>query len=157
MLPFFAVFYALVVGVPVATVVAAFRAAWTLAGPWVGVPLVGIPLALVCSFWLMSGPLGSAGTGVLDACVAAGRGHHWLVEDMGRVAHVGPIALVVLLPLLVIDLGAIALSSAVLGALAWLLTVFALAFLLGVIPSGMVSFVAVSVGYLRRLRRRHAS
>jgi hypothetical protein len=154
-LPFFALFYALVVGAPVAAIVAAFRAAWTLAGPWVFVPIVSIPLALLCSFWLMSGPLASAATGVLDACVAAGRGHHWLVEDMGRIAHVGPIALVVLLPLLVIDLGAIAFSSAVLGALAWLLAMFSLAFLLGLVPSGCASFIAVSVGYVRRFRCRH--
>ncbi|MBK6580871.1 MAG: hypothetical protein IPG17_32915 [Sandaracinaceae bacterium] len=155
-LPFFALFYALVVGAPVAAIVAAFRAAWTLSGPWVLVPIFSIPLALLCSFWLMSGPLASAATGVLDACVAAGRGHHWLVADMGRIAHVGPVALVVLLPLLVIDLGAIAFSSAVLGALAWLLIMFSLAFLLGLVPAGLVSFIAVSVGYVRRFRRRHA-
>lgn len=155
-LPFFALFYALVVGAPIAAVIAALRASWTLSGPWVLVPLLGIPLALVVSFWLMSGPLTDAATGVAEACIEAGRARHWLIADMGRVGHAGAIALVILLPLLIIDLGAIAFSGDVLGALAWLLAVFSFAFLLGLIPSGFVSFIAVTAGYVRRFRRRHA-
>lgn len=155
-LPFFALFYALVVGAPVAAIVAALRASWTLSGPWVVVPLVGIPLALVCSFWIMSGPLAGAAADVVSACMAEGAARHWLIADSGNIGHAGAIALVILLPLLVIDLGAIAFSSTVLGALAWLLVVFSFAFLLGLIPSGLVSFLAVTIGYARRFRRRHA-
>lgn len=155
-LPFFALFYALAVGMPVAAIAAALRASWTLAGPWVFVPIVGIPLALLVSFWVMSGPLTDAAVEVAAACVAEGRAHHWLIADSGNIGHAGAIALVILLPLLVIDLGAVAFSSAVLGALAWLLAVFLFAFLLGLIPSGFASFIAVGVGYVRRFRQRHA-
>lgn len=155
-LPFFALFYAVAVGAPVAAVVAALRAAWTLSGPWVLVPLVGIPLALLTSFWMMSGPLAGAAREVASACVSAGEAHHWLIANAGNIGHAGAIALVILLPLLVFDLGAVAFSPAVLGALAWLLALFSFAFLLGLIPSGVASFIAVSVGYVRRFRRRHA-
>lgn len=155
-LPFFALVYALVVGAPIAAVFAAFRASWTLSGPWVFVPVFLIPLALMISFWLMSGPLDSAANDVAAACLEVGGARHWLIADMGRVGHAGAIALVILLPLLIIDLGAIAFSGDVLGALAWLLAVFSFAFLLGLIPSGVVSFIAVTAGYVRRFRRRHA-
>lgn len=154
-LPFFALFYALTVALPVATVAGALRAAWTLSGPWVLVPVFFIPLALVISFWLMSSPLEHAGLGVAEACVQVGSERHWLLEGMGNVGHAGPVALVILLPVLLIDLGAILFSGPVLAELAWLLFMFVIAVLLGLVPSGIASFLAVTVGYARRFRRRH--
>jgi len=155
-LPFFALFYALTVSIPIAAVLGALRASWTLAGAWVLVPVITIPIALLMSFWLMSGPLEHAGLGVAEACMHVGSERHWLLEGVGRVGHAGAIALVILLPVLLIDLGAILLSGPVLGALAWLLFMFALAALLGLVPSGLVSCLAVCLGYIRRFRRRHA-
>lgn len=155
-LPFFALFYAVTVAAPVAAVLAALRASWTLSGPWVLVPVFAIPLALLLSFWIMSGPLESAGRAVADACVQVGSERHWLLEGMGNVGHAGAVALVILLPVLLIDLGAILFSGPVLAALAWLLAVFAFAALLGLVPSGAFSFLAVTLGYVRRFRRRHA-
>ncbi|MEZ4325254.1 MAG: hypothetical protein R3B40_08570 [Polyangiales bacterium] len=154
-LPFFALFYALTVAFPIATVGGALRAAWTLSGPWVLVPVFIIPLALVISFWLMSSPLEHAGVGVAEACMQVGSERHWLLEGMGHVGHAGPVALVILLPVLLIDLGAILFSGPVLAALAWLLFMFVIAALLGLIPSGIASFLAVTLGYVRRFRRRH--
>jgi hypothetical protein len=155
LLPVFAIFYSVSVAAPVAAVFGSLRAAWTLAGPWVLVPVVTIPLALVLSFWLMSGPLANAGVGVAEACVQVGSERHWLLEGMGKVGHAGPVALIILLPVLLIDLGAILFSGPVLGALAWLVFMFVVAALLGLIPSGLVSFFSVTLGYIRRFRRRH--
>jgi hypothetical protein len=92
---------------------------------------------------------------VAEACVLVGSERHWLLEGMGSVGHAGPVALVILLPVLLIDLGAIVFSGPVLGALAWLLFLFALAALMGLIPSGLFSFLAVTLGYVRRFHRRH--
>ena len=46
-------------------------------------------------------------------------------------------------------------AGALLIVIAWLLFMFVIAALLGLIPSGIASFLAVTLGYVRRFRRRH--
>lgn len=131
------------------------RVSWLMAGAWILVPLVLVPFAVGSCFWLFSGFLGSLGHDLWDALKAAGAEHEWLVAELGPAARAGPIALVFAAPLLVLDLGALALDPGVLLALLLLFLGTSAVFLLGFLPSAFVSSFALLAAYARRLRRRH--
>ena len=99
--------YALTVAGPAAMGVAACVSAWKLAGPWILAPLILIPLALVLAFVLMSPVIGAAGVGLGAALIEAGAEHHWMVAQLGPAARIGPPVLILALPPLILDLGAI--------------------------------------------------
>jgi hypothetical protein len=148
--------YALFVGAQGGLVVALPWTAWRLAGPWIVVPLVVIPLFVVVALLLCWPLISAAGAGTVDAIALAGGEHHWLVGDLGVAGRAGPLVLVLALPLLLIDLGAVMLAPSVLLHLLLLILALALALLLGLVPSGALSIVAITVGYVRRFVRRHA-
>ena len=91
---------------------------------------------------------------VLDALAVAAYERDWLIQDAGKVGHAGPIALVVVLPLLFLDLGAILLDPEVLGVLALLVLSLAGLVLAGGVPAAAVSMLVVLASYMRRLNGR---
>lgn len=144
--------HALVTGAMGGLLLAAPWTAWKLAGAWILVPLVAVPLNLVLAIVVCSPLTSAAGDAVVAALVAAGRAHDWQVAALGPAARAGPVILVFALPLLVIDLGAIVLDPSVLLQLGLLVLAWAFTLLLGVVPGGLFSLAAVTIGYVRRLR-----
>ncbi|MDQ3037865.1 MAG: hypothetical protein M3Y87_36055 [Myxococcota bacterium] len=151
----FLVGYSLFLGAQGGLVLALPWTAWRLAGPWVLVPVLTIPVCVVLALVICWPLTDAAGRALWDAILVAGAEHDWLVAELGPIARAGPIALLFALPLLVIDLGALMLDPWVLWQLLLLILALALALLLGLVPSGVVSLVAVTFGYVRRFVGRH--
>lgn len=147
--------YALFVGAQGGLVLALPWTAWKLAGPWIVVPLVVLPISVIVSMVLCAPLTALAGEALWGAIVEAGRDHDWLVAELGPAARAGPIALVFAIPLLLVDLGAILLEPSVLLHLVLAVLALALSILLGLVPSGIVSLLAVAIGYARRFWQRH--
>jgi hypothetical protein len=129
--------------------------AWKLAGPWILVPLVTIPLFVLLGLWICSPLTSAAGETLVDEIVRSGGEHHWLVSDLGVAGRAGPIVLIFAIPLFVIDLGAVMLAPSVLFGLFVLILALTLGLLVGLVPSGIVSIAAITFGYVRRFARRH--
>ncbi len=147
--------YSLMIGVQTGLVVAAVRVTWAMAGPFILVPLILIPLAVVGAFWLFWGPLGSAAESVLSALVASGADHDWLVGKIGPAARIGPPILIIALPLFAMDMVGVLIDGGVIWSLFLFLLLASGVFLFGFLPSALVSMVAVVGAYLRRFARRH--
>lgn len=147
--------YGAFVGFWPALVVGGARLCWALVGGWTLVPLTLIPLALVLALWLAAGTFAGLVDGLGQAVITAGSEHEWNAISAGRgLAHAGPIGLVIVLPLLLVDLGAIALDPGVLWAMFELLLVFALVVAAAVLPAAVVSAVVLAGAYAGRLRAR---
>ncbi len=126
---------------------------WAMVGAWTLVPLATIPLAVYLGISAMSGVLFEQLHSIRDAAVQAGREHEWLVLSLGPAARAGPVILVVALPLLLIDLGAVALEPSVLWALFVLAVQAAVAVAIGFVPAVLLNAVVLLVVYVRRLRQ----
>lgn len=146
--------YGAVVGFWPGVVVGGLRVSWKLTGPWTLVPLLLIPLALAAALYLASGLLARQGMAVLDAAALAAADHDWALRAIGKAAHAGPVVLVIGLPLLIFDLGSIAVQPEVLWTLAILVLTFVLVIAAAVVPTSLVSVVVMLRAYLLRLRER---
>lgn len=149
--------YGAFVGLWPGLVVGGIRLGWALVGAWTLVPLVLVPLAVAVALWAASGVLEGLATNIWDAAMQAGAEREWLAASVGKAAHAGPVILVILLPLLLVDLGAIALDPQVLWAMIVLLGAFAVVVALAVIPSGVLSMLVLARAYVVRLRERMAA
>lgn len=146
--------YLLGTGLVFGVVVGLLAVGWAMVGAWALVPVVAVPLGVVLALWLGAGLLAGRAEAVVEALAIAAAERDWLVSGAGKVAHAGPVALVVLLPLLFLDLGALVLDASVLGALALLFLAFAGLVLAGAVPTLGLSLGLVLAGYVRRLRGR---
>jgi hypothetical protein len=152
-----ALVYGMFVGLWPGLVVGGTRLGYALVGPWILVPLLLIPIAVALALWASSGLLAGLATNIWDAALAAGAEREWLAMSVGKAAHAGPVILVILLPLLLVDLGALALDPQVLWAMFVLLFSFALVVALAVVPTALVSMLVLLRAYLVRLRERVAA
>jgi hypothetical protein len=146
--------YGAFVGLWPGLVVGALRLGWVLTGAWMVVPIVLVPLSVGVALWAASGLLEGLAVDIGRAAAQAGAEHEWLAASVGGAAHAGPVILVILLPLLLVDLGAVALDPQVLWAMVVLLTAFAGVVALAVIPAGLVSALVLARAYVVRLRAR---
>jgi hypothetical protein len=135
-------------------VVGGTRLCWALVGAWTLLPLLLVPAAVALALWASSGLLQALAADIWEAALQAGAEREWLAASVGNAAHAGPVILVILLPLLLIDLGAIALDPQVLWAMVVLLCAFTLIVALAVVPTGVVSMLVLLRAYLVRLRQR---
>jgi len=135
-------------------VVGLLAVGWAMVGAWALVPVVVVPLGVTLALWLGAGLLAGRAEAVVEALAIAAAERDWLVSGAGKVAHAGPVALIVLLPLLFLDLGALVLDASVLGALALLFLAFAGLVLAGAVPTLGLSLGLVLAGYVKRLRGR---
>jgi hypothetical protein len=149
-----AALYLLTTGLLFGAVVGLLAVGWAMVGAGAVLPVVAVPMGVPLALWLGAGLLAGRAEAVVDALAIAAAERDWLVSGAGKVAHAGPVALVVLLPLLFLDLGALVLDASVLGALALLFLVFAGLVLTGAVPMLAVSLSLVLAGYLKRLRGR---
>jgi len=149
--------YGAFVGLWPGLVAGGLRLGWVLTGAWMMVPIVLVPLSVAVALWAASGLLEGLALDIGRAAMQAGTEHEWLATSVGRAAHAGPVILVILLPLLLVDLGAIALDPRVLWAMIVLLSVFAGVVALAVIPAGLVSTLVLARAYVVRLRARMAA
>ena len=149
--------YGAFVGLWPGLVVGGLRLGWVLTGAWMVVPIVLVPLSVGTALWAASGLLEGLALDIGRAAMQAGAEHEWLAASVGRAAHAGPVILVIVLPLLLVDLGAIALDPQVLWAMTVLLLVFAGVVALAVFPSGLVSAIVLARAYVVRLRARMAA
>jgi hypothetical protein len=149
--------YGMFVGLWPGLLVGGLRLGWALVGAWMMVPLVLVSLALTIALWASAGLLEGLAADIGRAALQAGAEREWLAASVGRAAHAGPVILVIVLPLLLVDLGAIALDPRVLWAMFVLLATFAGVVVLAVIPSGIVSAVVLVRAYVVRLRERIAA
>ncbi len=150
-----AFFYALYVAFFPAVVAGIFWLAWKMAGPWILVPLVFIPLCVWLSLWAMGGVMAGEADELIAALGTAAGEHDWVTLKLGTAARAGPVILVIAIPLLIIDFGAILLTPSVLWALLTLVLWTAFAFALGFVPSAGFSLVVVTAAWVRRFLRRH--
>lgn len=148
--------YGAFVGLWPGLVVGGLRLGWALVGAWIVVPLVLVPLSAAVALWAASGLLEGLAADIGHAALRAGAEREWLATSVGKAAHAGPVILVIVLPLLLVDLGAIALDPQVLWAMAVLLCAFAGVVALAVIPAGLVSTLVLARAYVVRLRERIA-
>jgi len=130
------------------------RLSWALVGRWTLLPLLLIPAAVALALWLATDLLAGRVDGIEQAVRVAMDDHEWMILAATGLAHAGPVAVVIIAPLLLLDLGAIALDPGVLWAIFELLLVFALVVATAVIPTAGLSFVVLLGSYLRRLRER---
>ena len=135
-------------------VIGGTRLTFKLVGAWALVPVTLIPLAIILALWLASDMLGALGHDVLDAAMEVGSDREWLVAAVGKAAHAGPVILVIVIPLLLVDLGAIALDPAVLVPLFILALAFVLVIAVAAIPTALFSALVLLRAYLVRLRDR---
>ena len=149
--------YDLIVGAHFGLIAGGLRVAWAMAGPFIAVPVILIPLSVALSFWLFGEILTDSAARLLASLAESGSEHDWLVAKLGPVARAGPVALVFALPLLAVDLVAVLLDVAVLFSLLFFLLLVSLAFLAGFIPSALISFAVLIAAYVVRFKRRHRS
>lgn len=148
--------YALYVGA-IAGVLAAFVSLlWHAVGGWIVVPFILVPATMWLSVAIFDQFLVAQLHDLLAAAEAAALEHDWNVLAAGNAARAGPVMLVILLPLLLVDLGAIALEPSVLWEIGVLVFDVALVLALGTIPGALVSALVLAIAYVRRFRRRHA-
>jgi len=150
----FAFGYGAFVGLWPGLIVGGVRLSWRLVGAWTLLPMVLVPTAIALALWLSSGLLESLAANIWTAAQEASSERDWLAEGFTGAAHAGPIILVILVPLLLVDLGAIALDPGVLWAMFVLLATFSLVVALAVIPSAFVSALVLLRAYIVRLRAR---
>jgi len=146
--------YGLFVGVWPGLLVGGTRLGFALVGRWTLFPLVVIPAAVGLALWASSGLLASLATDIWDAVLTAGAEREWLAASVGKAAHAGPLILVILLPLLLVDLGALALNPQVLWAMVVFLFTFVVVVGLAVVPTVIVSMIVLLRAYVVRLRER---
>lgn len=149
--------YALFLGVVAGLAFGITYTSWRAVGAWVVVPFVLVPATLWLSLALFDGFLAAQVGDLVATAEATAREHDWNAMAVGGPMHVGPVILVILLPLLLVDLGAIALAPAVLAELGVLVFDVALVLAIGAIPGALASAFILAIAYLRRLRRRHAT
>ena len=133
------------------------RLLWFMVGGWIALPFVAVPLCAWLAVWLLSDFLHSQLADVGNAMLEAGADHEWVTGSIGPAARIGPVILVVVLPLLVIDLGAIMLDPRVLWQIAIMALDVALVITLGAIVPLLASSVVLVAVYVGRFRRRHAT
>lgn len=148
--------YGLFVGLVPGAVIGGLRVSWVLVGAWTLLPLVLVPGALVVALWAASDVVAELARGVGEAAMRVGAEREWVSASIGKAAHAGPIVVLVLAPLLLVDLGAIALDPAVLWAVFVLVAALGGVCALAVVPAGLVSMVVLLPVYVGRLRRRIA-
>lgn len=146
--------YGAFVGVWPGLMVGGVRLCWWLVGRWMAVPLVLGPAVLALALWSSAGLLAGLAAEIGEAAVRAGAEREWLASSVGKAAHAGPLMVIVLLPLLIVDLGAIALDLQVLWAMIVLLVAFGLVITLALLPVAAVSIPVLLRAYLVRLRAR---
>lgn len=121
-------------------------------GAWVVLPLVLVPLSLALACWLAADLLADRGLAVVHALGDALRGHTWISAGFHGAGHAGPIILVILLPLLLVDLGLALFDPGLFASIvALLLAVFGV-LLAGAVPPLLASSVVLLGVYLRRVR-----
>lgn len=147
-----------VFGATVGTIVGGVMLLYRLVGLWFLVPLVLVPGGIILALWMGSGLVEARLDAIWEALVAAGREHDWLVLGVGRgAAHGGGVVLVViLLPFLLLDLGAVILTPSVLLQIFYLLLTVAGLIAAGGIPPALGSAVVLSFAFVRRFKERHA-
>lgn len=121
-------------------------------GRWMLLPLILVPLSLFITLWLASDLLAARALAVVTAIGQAFRDHTWISASVGGAGHAGPVILVILLPLLLVDIGAALLDPGVFAAIAWLLLAVSAALLAGTVPAALASSVVLIGVYLRRVR-----
>ena len=125
-----------------------------MVGKWVVLPALAVPAGVALALWLGADMLAARAQAVLDAVVLAAAERDLILHDLGEVGHAGPVALVVVLPLLFLDLGAILVDPGVLGALGLLVLALAAVVLAGGVPAALISMGVVLAGYVRGLMGR---
>lgn len=149
-----ALVYGAFVGLWPGLVVGGVRLSWALVGAWTLVPLVLVPSAVALALSWSGELLQGLAADIATAALEAGAEREWLASSVGKAAHAGPVILVIVLPLLLVDLGAIALDPQVLWAMAMLLVAFTLIVALAVVPTGLLSMLVLLRAYVVRLRAR---
>lgn len=81
-------------------IVGGARTTWRLVGAWALVPLTVIPLSIALALLLGAPLLAAEGAALIDAIWTVGAEREWLTTSMGRIGHAGPVALVIILPML---------------------------------------------------------
>lgn len=152
-----AVAYAVFLGGCAGLAIGTLRLLWFMVGGWIALPVVTVPLCAWLTVWLFYDFLISQLADVGNAMIEAGADHVWVTGSIGPAARIGPVILVVALPLLVIDLGIIMLDPRVLWQVAIMAFDVALVITLGAIVPLVASSIVLVAVYVRRFRRRHAA
>lgn len=146
--------YLLVAGAVFGLATGVVAVGWAMVGVWAALPVLTVPLGVALALWLGADLLADRAHAMLEALTIAAAERDWLVSGAARVAHAGPLALVILLPLLFIDLGALLVDPGVLVGLALLLAMVAALLLAGAVPAAAGALLVVLAVYLRSLRSR---
>jgi len=146
--------YLLVTGMVFGLAIGLLAVGHAMVGKWVVLPALAVPAGVALALWLGADMLAGRAQAVLDAVVVAAAERDWFFHGAGKVAHAGPIALVVVLPLLFLDLGAILVDPGVLGVLGLLVLALAGLVLAGAVPAALASMGVVLAGYVRGLQGR---
>jgi hypothetical protein len=149
-----AALYLLITGLVFGMAIGLLAVGWAMVRHWVILPIVAVPIGVIVTVWLGADILTARAHAVLDALAVAAAERDWLVSGAGKAAHAGPIALVVVLPLLFLDLGALLIDPNVLAVLALLILSLAGLVAAGAVPAALLSLLFVVAVYLRSLRGR---
>jgi hypothetical protein len=125
-----------------------------MVGKWAVLPALAVPAGVALALWCGADMLAARAQAVLDAVVVAAAERDWLIHDLGQVEHAGPVALVIVMPLLFLEFGAILVDPGVLGVLGLLVLALAGVVIAGGVPATVVSLGVVLAAYVRGLLGR---
>lgn len=129
------------------------RVAWHIAGWWLILILIFIPLGFKLVFWLMSGTLASELAAIKSALIARSAATDWL--DIGPAARIGPIILVILLPLLAVKAIGVLFHPSVLGMVAIYVITVLVGLILSLLPSFILTFIIFTIRIGGRIKKRY--
>lgn len=145
--------YCLVTSFFLSLVVGFLRLAWHIAGWWIILIILLWPLMFKLVFWMLQGTLASEIANIKAILYAKAIATDWL--DIGPAARIGPLILVILLPLLAVKALGILFSPSVLASIAiYLLTVFA-GLILSLFPSIILTFIIFTIRIGGRIKKRY--
>ena len=128
---------------------------YKIAGPWMFVSLLLISTAILVSFTAMSSILTEQLEVLASAIQQASKQHEWLLLKLDRLTRVGPIILIIAIPLLLLDLSFIVFDLAVFWHVIVLMLYFIGILLTGFIPSTILSTVLALLTYAKRFKPRY--
>lgn len=138
---------------------------WRLVGPWIVLPIILIPAAVILSLWLFSGWLAGQGKNTADGFVQSVEKHKFPTAQNAagailKAAHgsgAGGLAVVglLLLPFLAVDAVPVLTDPIFIVPFTKFLGAVALVTLLGLAPSCLVSLLVLMLAVINRMRARY--
>lgn len=131
-----------------------FRLAWHIAGWWIIPIILFIPISYKLVFWLLQGTLRNEIETIKTILITRAASTDWLDFDIGPAARIGPVLLVIILPLLAGKaLGVLFHPSVLYRVIVYILTVL-FGLFITFLPSLGLTLIVFTLNIGRRIKNR---